>query len=141
MKTNYATKLATAKPMTKPAPPRKPVAPIVTAIVAGAIAIGGIFAALVLAYGTVNMNPADGKFPSGGKIMAHPSDEVKHLQEALARLNYYDGPIDGFRNHQTKQAITDLQREVGLQQTGHMDLASWSALTTMLVEGNNQRNT
>jgi len=136
MATNYAT-----KPITKPATPRKPGAPIVAAIVAGVIAIGGIFAALVLAYGPVNMNPPDGKFPSGGKIMVHPSDEVKRLQEALARLDYYDGPIDGFRNHQTKQAITDLQREAGLQQTGRMDLASWSALTTMLVEGNNQMNT
>ena len=63
MTTNYAT-----KPITEPTTPRKPVARIVAAIVAGAIAIGGIFAALVLVYGPVNMNPPDGKFPSGGKI-------------------------------------------------------------------------
>ena len=136
MTTNYAT-----KPDTKPATPRKPVARIVAAVVAGAIAIGGIFAALVLVFGPVNMNPPDGKFPTGGKIMVHPSDEVKGLQEALARLDYYDGPIDGFRNQQTKQAINDLQRDAGLPQTGQMNLSSWSALTTMLVEGNNQMNT
>ena len=137
MTTNYATEPTAHKLAT----PRKPVARIVAAIVAGAIAIGGIFTALVLVYGPVNMNPPDGKFPSGGKIMVHPSDEVKRLQEALAQLNYYDGPIDGFRNQQTKQAITDLQREAGLQQTGQMNLASWAALTKMLVEGNNQMNT
>ncbi len=132
MTTKYAT-----EPIT-PTTPRKPVARIVAATVAGAIAIGGIFAALVLVYGPVNMNPPDGKFPTGGTTMVHPSDEVKRLQESLAQLNFYDGPIDGFRNHQTKQAITDLQREAGLPQTGQMNLASWSALTTLLVEGNNQ---
>ena len=73
--------------------------------------------------------------------MVHPSDEVKQLQEALAQLDFYDGPIDGYRNDQTKQAITDLQREAGLAQTGQMNVASWSALTKMLVEGNNQMST
>ena len=136
MTTKYAT-----ESITKPTTPRKPVAQIVAAIVAGAIAIGGIAAALVFVFGPVNMNPPDGKFPSGGRIMVHPSDEVKHLQEALAQLNYYDGPIDGYRNDQTKQAITDLQREARLPQTGQMNLASWAALTKMLVEGNNQINT
>ncbi|HEY5848829.1 MAG TPA: peptidoglycan-binding domain-containing protein [Microlunatus sp.] len=140
MTTNYATK-PVAKPVTKPATPRKPVARIVAAVVAGAIAIGGIFAALVLVFGPVNMYPPDGKFPTGGKIMVHPSEEVKGLQEALARHDYYDGPIDGFRNQQTKQAINDLQRDAGLPQTGQMNLSSWSALTTMLVQGNNQMNT
>ena len=140
MTTNYATE-PTTKPTTKPTTPRKPVARIVAAIVAGAIAIGGIFTALVLVYGPVNMNPPDGKFPTGGRILVHPSDEVKRLQESLAQLNFYDGPIDGYRNQQTKQAITDLQREAGLPQTGQMNLASWAALTKMLVEGNNQMNT
>jgi peptidoglycan hydrolase-like protein with peptidoglycan-binding domain len=136
MTTNYA-----AEPITKPTTTRKPVARIVAAIVAGAIAIGGIATALVLVFGPVNMNPPNGTFPSGGKIMVHPSDEVKRLQEALTQLNYYEGPIDGYRNQQTKQAITDLQREAGLPQTGQMNLASWTALTTLLVEGNNQMNT
>ena len=131
----------TPEPIAEPATPRKPVARIVAAIVTGAIAIGGIFTALVLAYGPVNMNPPDGKFPSGGKTMVHPSDEVKRLQEALARFNYYEGPIDGFYSHQTREAITDLQREAGLAETGHMNIASWAALTKMLVEGNNQMNT
>ncbi len=136
MSTNYANKTTT-----RATTPREPAARIVAAIGAGAVAIGGIFAALVLVYGPVNMNPPDGKFPSGGKTMVHPSDEVKRLQEALARLDFYDGPIDGFRNHQTKQAINDLQGEAGLPQTGQMNLASWAALTALLVEGNNQINT
>lgn len=129
------------KPSPTPTTARKRVAPIVAAVLAGAIAIGGIFAGLVLAFGPVNMNPPDGRFPSGGKIMVHPSTEVKQLQQALAQLNYYDGPIDGYRNPETKQAIADLQRDAGLPQTGQMNPASWSALTKMLVEGNNQMNT
>ncbi len=136
MTTNYDT-----APSTEPTTRRTPVARIVAAIVAGAVAVGGIAAGLVFVFGPVNMNAPDGELPTGGKIMVHPSDEVKSLQEALARLSYYDGPIDGYRNHETKQAITDLQREAGLAQTGQMNLASWSALTTMLVEGNNQMNT
>jgi peptidoglycan hydrolase-like protein with peptidoglycan-binding domain len=119
---------------TPPEAARKRDPRIVAAIVAGATVIGAGFAALVLAYGPVTMNPSDGRLPAGGQTMVHPSEEVKGLQEALARLDFYDGPVNGLRSSQTREAITDLQRTAGLAQTGQMNLASWAALTTMLVE-------
>jgi peptidoglycan hydrolase-like protein with peptidoglycan-binding domain len=60
------------------------------------------------------------------------------LQENLATLNYYNGPTDGLMNTQTIQAITYLQRDANLPQTGHMNSATQAALNQMLISGNNQ---
>jgi peptidoglycan hydrolase-like protein with peptidoglycan-binding domain len=129
------------EPRTPPAAASRRDPRIVTAMVAGATVIGGAFAALVLGYGPVDMNPPDGTFPAGGKTLVHPSDEVKGLQQALTRLAFYDGPIDGLRSSRTREAITGLQREAGLAQTGQMNLATWAALTSMLVEDNDDMST
>ncbi|MGX7680599.1 peptidoglycan-binding domain-containing protein [Jatrophihabitans sp. DSM 45814] len=67
-----------------------------------------------------------------------PSAAVASLQRQLAQLNYYEGPIDGTMNTQTQQAIEYLQRDAGLPQTGQLDSATQTALSAMLVHGNNQ---
>jgi Putative peptidoglycan binding domain len=135
MTTTYATERR-AQPTN---PVRTFAGSIVTAIVAGAIAIGGIVAAVVFGISPAPLNLYAGSTPANnGSVVVHPSPELKTLQEKLAQLNYYNGPIDGRSNPQMMQAITYLQRDAGLQQTGHMNTATWAALTTLLVEGNNQ---
>jgi lysozyme family protein len=134
MTTTYATR-SSAQPTD---PVRTFTGSIVTAIVAGAVAIGGIVAAVVFGISPAPLNLYAGSTPANnGSVVVHPSPELQTLQEKLAQLNYYDGPIDGRINHQTTQAITYLQRDAGLQQTGHMNTATWAALTTLLVQGNN----
>jgi hypothetical protein len=70
--------------------------------------------------------------------VAVPSAAVKLLQQQLAQLNYYDGPITGFENTNTVHAIQYLQRDAHLPQTGQLDSATRAALNSMLVHGNNQ---
>jgi len=69
---------------------------------------------------------------------ATPSPAIETLQRELGQLNYYEGPITGTMNNQTVAAITYLQRDANLPQTGTMNAATQQALVTMLAHGNNQ---
>ena len=68
---------------------------------------------------------------------ATPSPAIETLQRELGQLNYYEGPITGTMNNQTVVAITYLQRDAHLPQTGTMNAATQQALVTMLAHGNN----
>jgi hypothetical protein len=67
-----------------------------------------------------------------------PSASVEKLQQELAQLNYYEGPVDGVMGPQTAAAVKNLQRQAGLPQTGTMNAATQAALDYYLVHGNNQ---
>jgi len=67
-----------------------------------------------------------------------PSASIRLLQQQLAQLHYYDGPITGYQNAQTIQAIQYLQRDAHLSQTGQLNPATQQALQYMLAHGNNQ---
>jgi hypothetical protein len=67
-----------------------------------------------------------------------PSSVVSTLQEELGQLNYYNGSIDGLMGPQTTAAITYLQRDAHLPQTGVMNAATRAALLNDLAHGNNQ---
>jgi putative peptidoglycan binding protein len=67
-----------------------------------------------------------------------PSAAVEKLQRELGPLNYYEGPVDGIMGPQTIQAITYLQRDAHLPQTGQMNAATEAALAIFLAHGNNQ---
>ena len=67
-----------------------------------------------------------------------PSATIKLLQEQLGQLNYYNGPVTGYMNHGTVQAIMYLQRDAHLPQTGQLNTATENALNSMLANGNNQ---
>jgi peptidoglycan hydrolase-like protein with peptidoglycan-binding domain len=74
--------------------------------------------------------------PGGGSVT--PSAAVVKLQQELGQLNYYNGPADGIMGPQTVQAITYLQRDAHLPQTGQMNPATAAALAHFLATGNNQ---
>ena len=82
--------------------------------------------------------PAQPATPVGPAHPVQPSAAVLKLQQELGQLNYYEGPDDGIMGPQTIQAITYLQRDAGLPQTGQMNAATQAALTNFLAHGNNQ---
>jgi peptidoglycan hydrolase-like protein with peptidoglycan-binding domain len=130
---------------------------VVTAAVAAVIALAVVLAALAVTHvfvhhtsapaasasGSASVGGGQGHVtpatPSGSHAVA-PSAAVKSLQQELAQLNYYQGPIDGIMGPQTVQAIQDLQRQAGLPQTGVMNSATEAALHNYLIHGNSQMN-
>lgn len=89
------------------------------------------------------ITPAGGGSNGGGGHVTpptppvQPSQAVETLQRELGSLNYYEGADTGIMNAQTTQAITYLQRDAHLPQTGTMNAATQAALTQMLATGNN----
>jgi len=92
-----------------------------------------------LIHGNSQMNPPPDP-ASNPKPTPTPaySATVATLQKQLAQLNYYSGPINGLAGPQTTQAITYLQRDAGLPQTGQMNSATQAALNNFLIHGNNR---
>jgi lysozyme family protein len=90
------------------------------------------------------MSDGPGSFPGGGSPRpAGQSGQRRPLPapgEELGQLNYYEGADDGIMGPQTIQAITYLQRDAGLPQTGQMNAATQAALANFLAHGNNQMN-
>ena len=150
-------------PTTTPTAPTTPTTRsagwIVATILAAGLALAGILAAMLFAFGSqgrtatvVEEYPAQSStsgpsyIPSSGGNGHHnrpnppvaPSATIRQLQEELGQLNYYNGPATGYMNHATVQAITYLQRDAHLPETGQMNSATEHALTNMLEGGNNQ---
>ena len=95
----------------------------------------------VPAQPTTPVNPARPIQPTTPVSPAHPvqpSASVVKLQQELGQLSYYEGADDGIMGPQTIQAITYLQRDAGLPQTGQMNAATQAALAHFLAHGNNQ---
>jgi peptidoglycan hydrolase-like protein with peptidoglycan-binding domain len=44
----------------------------------------------------------------------------RQIQEALRRLDYYTGPVDGIFGPLTRAAIRRFQREIGADATGYL---------------------
>jgi peptidoglycan hydrolase-like protein with peptidoglycan-binding domain len=76
--------------------------------------------------------------PSHHVTPAAPSVAIETLQRELGQLNYYEGPVTGTMTSRTTQAITYLQRDAHLPQTGTMNAATRAALANFLANGNNQ---
>jgi peptidoglycan hydrolase-like protein with peptidoglycan-binding domain len=55
-------------------------------------------------------------------------DQVRAAQQALARLNYYRGPVDGRLDGNTRNAIFQFQVDRGLRGTGNLDGRTAQAL-------------
>jgi Putative peptidoglycan binding domain len=85
-------------------------------------------------------SPAQPTTPVTPVHPVQPSAAVVKLQQELGQLNYYEGSVDGIMGPQTVQAITYLQRDAHLPQTGQMNAATQAALASFLAHGNNQMN-
>jgi hypothetical protein len=65
-------------------------------------------------------------------LPAHSTSAVS-LQQELAQLHLYSGAIDGIVGPETRAAISSVQREAGLPQTGKMNAATHNALDYYLA--------
>jgi peptidoglycan hydrolase-like protein with peptidoglycan-binding domain len=121
----------------------------VGAAVAGAAVVAGLVFGLGGFGSSTTTSGAAGTAPAvvpAGTVHHHvtpvtpvaPSQTIIVLQRELGQLNYYEGPITGTMNEQTVQAITYLQRDAHLPQTGTMTPATQTALQHFLATGNNQ---
>ncbi len=119
----------------------------------GLLAGVGITAGVVLGLGSASAAPAvpgEGTttqvvVPSGTSshhvtpvTPAAPSAAIETLQRELGQLNYYEGPVTGTMTGRTTQAVTYLQRDAHLPQTGTMNAATQAALAHFPPNGNNQ---
>lgn len=60
--------------------------------------------------------------------------DVLALQERLSFLKFSPGPLDGIYGSLTKKAVLELQRRIGLRQSGHVDEQTVIGLNRLLVE-------
>jgi peptidoglycan hydrolase-like protein with peptidoglycan-binding domain len=102
-----------------------------------------VTAAVVAVTGGVVLTVDANRAASASSASQHtqPSDSIKALQQELAELNFYDGPITGYEGPQTIAAIQNLQRAAHLPQTGQMNSETRAALLQFLAQGDNQMNT
>jgi ABC-type branched-subunit amino acid transport system substrate-binding protein/peptidoglycan hydrolase-like protein with peptidoglycan-binding domain len=63
----------------------------------------------------------------GGQLDAF-TGAVSDLQQALAELGFYDGPIDGRYSDATIAAVRAFQRDLGVPETGIIDVATLRAI-------------
>ena len=83
---------------------------------------------------------SNSKPAGGGSHTVLPDNAIKTVQAELAELNFYEGPINGYDTAATVAAVKNLQREAGLQQTGHMNEQTRQALLRYLAQGDNVMN-
>lgn len=127
---------------------------IVATITAAGLALVGMIAAILMAFAPASTpTPAPAPAAHHATVIkpAHhtvtpavpvhpkvtPSASIELLQRQLGELNYYEGPINGYDTPATIQAITYLQRDAHLPQTGQMNAATQAALTNMIASGSN----
>lgn len=147
MKANTNTNAATSSTTT-----RKPTGWIVATSVTASLALAGMAAAAIVSlapahqsagtsastgHTTSQTTPSSNSTPSNNTNGTRPSASLEVVQEELGQLNYYEGPINGYDTRATVEAITYLQRDAHLPQTGTLNAATERALTTMLATGNN----
>lgn len=75
----------------------------------------------------ITPNPEYGTLQVGDK-----GDEVRRLQEELARYGYYEGDIDGVYGNQTRRAVEEFQYQHGLSADG---MAGRITLTVLYESG------
>lgn len=57
------------------------------------------------------------------------SEAVEHLQKALSECGLYKGLLDGEFGQKTSDAVSLLQRRLGLGATGNFDHSTWYGLS------------
>jgi hypothetical protein len=119
-------------------------------VAATAVVVALVALAVGLSHSHSSQAPATNSTPTSTAVPAQPATPVSparpvqpsaavvKLQQELGQLNYYEGSDDGIMGPQTIQAITYLQRDAGLPQTGQMNAATQAALAHFLAHGNNQ---
>jgi hypothetical protein len=72
--------------------------------------------------------------PTVGEGRENKEEDVKKLQEALKKLGYDPGPIDGKWGEKTKAALKKFQKDHGLEDDGVAGPKTWEAINQALAE-------
>ncbi len=119
-------------------------------VIGTAVAVALVALAATLSHSHSSQAPATNSTPTSTSVPAQPATPVSpahpvqpsaavlKLQQELGQLHYYEGSDDGIMGPQTIQAITYLQRDAGLPQTGQMNAATQAALANFLAHSNNK---
>ena len=59
--------------------------------------------------------------PSGGEVSGLDQQKTREIQQALQEKGFEPGSVDGMMSSQTKQAISEFQRDSNLPATGTVD--------------------
>jgi peptidoglycan hydrolase-like protein with peptidoglycan-binding domain len=70
-----------------------------------------------------------------GSTLYTAGERVTAAQQALTRLNYYRGPVNGMLDDATRQALFQFQVDRGLRATGNLDGRTAQALGLTLTGG------
>lgn len=107
------------------------------ALLAGALALPGAAMAQNAGNSAAGHGPV-GAMPSQRIVNSNPNGQgaalviapsgVREVQQALNRLGYASGPIDGSWNKKTQRAMQDFQGAHGLSPNGDLTLSSIAAL-------------
>lgn len=111
---------------------------VVAGISIAALALSAVAAGVAFEVGQRTTAAASSSNSASHDVQ--PSNAVKAIQQELAELNFYQGPINGYDTPATVSAVQNLQREAGLPQTGHMDNQTRTALMRYLAQGDNVMN-
>ena len=68
----------------------------------------------------------EGRFSSFGKLPKR--QQIRYAQERLKQLGYYHDAIDGIAGNNTRTALKQFQRDVGLRETEHREPNNQAAL-------------
>jgi peptidoglycan hydrolase-like protein with peptidoglycan-binding domain len=68
-----------------------------------------------------------GEKPETG-VLKLSTDDVMQVERVLAQRGYNVGPIDGKRDSALDDAIGKFQKDIGIEQSGHLDMATLNAL-------------
>src|SRR5436190_5848877 len=83
--------------------------------------------------------PSSGTLSQGSQGQSAPVNlsqtEIQQVQQQLKGAGLYRGSVDGAMGPETKQAVSQFQRQNGLDQTGLVDQQTLSALSTQSGAG------
>jgi peptidoglycan hydrolase-like protein with peptidoglycan-binding domain len=113
---------------------------VVAGIAVAALALGAAAAGVAYTVRQDEAQAASSSSASGGNHDVRPSNAIKALQQELAELNFYQGPINGYDTPATVAAVQNLQAQAGLPQTGQMNAQTRTALMNYLAQGSNTMN-
>jgi branched-chain amino acid transport system substrate-binding protein len=69
-----------------------------------------------------------------GENAAELTQATRDIQQLMTDLGFYTGPIDGIWNQELTDAIKELQRDLGVPETGVLDAATLRAIYAQGVE-------
>jgi peptidoglycan hydrolase-like protein with peptidoglycan-binding domain len=105
---------------------------LILIIVLGIALIAGVIAIAVVVTDDDDTSTTSSSETTGDETAS--AAVAASIQQDLATLGYYDGPIDGVYGAETEAAVKEFQTDAGLEPTGRYDPATDAAVQAALAE-------